>query len=501
VAHPARPSVEWRYVPTEPAPDPALAALLAEEQARAESLLNRIRAAVVGLLGLAALVYAPKITPALARVNIAVLVPVMAWTAWQQWRYHRPGAYRRWLAWVNPTVDVAAITLLQAGYGLFGGATLAVHTPVFLAYFAVLASRPLTGSSRAAGITTIVTAAAYGTMAAVFLGTGRLQALATPLDVLSANGASMLDEGTKVLLLLTVGAISTYATAWNERTLRRALAAQVRRGAEERELAARLQEADKLSSLGTIAAAAVHEVRNPLTTIGLQAELLLRTKLDAAQREDVEHVLAEARRAATFVEDLLRVTRSSGTLDRDGPVSLPAVVQSALTAARPLLRDQAVVVKASLDVADDGSTTLYGSAAALERAVLNLVVNAVQAMEAQAEERRLQLDVTGSVAAARCVLVVRDSGPGFPAGTEDRAFERFYTTKPPGKGTGLGLWIVRETVAMFGGTVVVEPTVQRGATIRLEFPLGRAIGPGTDAPAQTRLRTSPRGITAVANAG
>jgi signal transduction histidine kinase len=150
-----------------------------------------------------------------------------------------------------------------------------------------------------------------------------------------------------------------------------------------------------------------------------------------------------------------------------------------------------VVVKATFAGADDGHMTLHGSAAALERAVLNLVVNAVQAMEGQQQERRLQLDVSGSAASGRCQLVVADSGPGFPAGTEARAFERFYTTKPPGKGTGLGLWIVRETVASFGGTVVVESAGERGARIRLQFPLTGSSGVAGGAVPQGTSRTEP----------
>ena len=139
--------------------------------------------------------------------------------------------------------------------------------PIFLVYFAVLASRPLTGSARAAALTTAFATVSYAVLSAAFLLGGGLRVVSSPLDVATVDTASLLDEATKVLLLLTVGAISTYATVWHAGILRRALAAQVRRAAEERELAGRLLEADKLSAIGTIAAAAVHEVRNPLTTI------------------------------------------------------------------------------------------------------------------------------------------------------------------------------------------------------------------------------------------
>lgn len=448
-----------------------LASLLVSEQARTEALVNRIRGGVVVLLGIAAMAYAPRLTPALARLNVAVLLPVLAWTIWQGWRLRRPGGYRPGLAWINPAVDVAAITLLQAGYGVFGSPALAIHAPIFLAYFAVLASRPLTGSARAAAFATAFATISYAALSAAFLLGGKLRVVSSPLDVATVDSASLLDEATKVFLLLIVGAISTYATVWHASILRRALAAQVRRAAEQRELASRLQEADKLSAIGTIAAAAVHEVRNPLTTINLQAQLLLRTRLDSEQREDVERIFSQARRANGFVEDLLRVTRSTTADDAAGLVVLPDVVMGALTAASPLLRDQHVTVSSTIEVTDSEVPLLQGSAAALERAVLNLIVNAVQAMEGQSEDKGLKLLVTGGTATGSLSLLVEDSGPGFTSEAGARAFERFFTTKPPGKGTGLGLWIVRETVTAFGGAVEVERVPGRGARIRILLPL------------------------------
>jgi signal transduction histidine kinase len=482
-------------LPRGPEHNPELAALIAGEQARAEVMINRIRAAVVVVLGIAAVAYAPRLTPPLIRLNVAVLLPVLGWTAWMAWRLRQPEAYRPEFAWLNPAIDVGALTALQAGYGLFGSPGLAIHAPIFLAYFAVLASRPLTGSARAAAITTGFTTLAYAALSAAFIASGRLVVVGSPLDAGSIDSASLLDEAAKVLLLLTVGAISTYATSWYAGILRRALDAQVRRAAEERELANRLQEADKLSAIGTIAAAAVHEVRNPLTTINLQAQLLLRTKLDTSQREDVECIFSEARRANAFVEDLLRVTRSAGADEAASPVSLPAMIDAALTSTGPLLRDQHVKVSTVVDVADGPLPWLQGSGAALQRAVLNLVVNAVQAMEGQVEDKEIKLVVSGSAAAGSLTLVIADSGPGFTNESSARAFERFFTTKPPGKGTGLGLWIVRETVAAFGGSVQVESSSGRGARIRLVFPLPH---PAAAAGPANRPMRSPTSTSAAA---
>jgi signal transduction histidine kinase len=490
-------STQQVFLPADATSSQELATLIAGEHARAEALVNRIRCGVVVLLGATAVAYAPRIPHALVRLNMAVLLPVLGWTLWQGWRLRRADGYSPQLAWLNPAIDVTALTVLQAGYGVFGSPGLAIHAPIFLAYFAVLASRSLTGSARAAAATTVLTTLCYATLSATFLLSGRLEVVSSPLDVGSIDSASLLDEVTKVLLLLTVGAIATYATAWHDGILHRALGAQVRRAAEERELAKRLQEADKLSAIGTIAAAAVHEVRNPLTTINLQAQLLLRTKLDTEQREDVERVFSEARRANAFVEDLLRVTRASVADNDAGPVSLPVVVQAALTAASPLLRDQYVTATTSVDTPDDEMPCLVGSAAGLERAVLNLVVNAVQAMEGQTEEKTLSLAVSGGRANGSLALVVADNGPGFTTESGARAFERFFTTKPPGKGTGLGLWIVRETVTAFGGSVTVDPGTDRGAQIRLTFPLpGSARSSSGDARRANRLAT-PNGAVRV----
>jgi signal transduction histidine kinase len=477
--------------------------LLAEERVRAEGLLNRVRAAVLIVLAVAALLYAPRITPSLSAVNAAVLVPMLVWTVTQHAIYHRHRSRNpRWspraLGAINATVDITALTLLQAGYAVFGTPELAVRSPIFLVYFVVLASRPFTGSARHAAAVTLLAAGGYIALVAELVVTGRLPLVANPLAALSGSGTSLLNEGAKVLLLLTVGAISVYATAWNERALRRALAVQVARETEAREVTTRLQEADKLAAIGTLAAATVHEVRNPLTAIGLQAELLLATTLTDEQRSDVAAIAADARRTASFLTDLLRVARSAGTEDAEvGPVCLVDVVDAAVTTARPLLREQHVDVSVDSPVE---LPDLRGSGQRLERALLNLVMNAVQAMEGQQRPKavriRVRADVSPAAAtngsqsngnpskgsaskgtpsngsqAARVTLDVEDTGPGFPPGAEIQAFEQFYTTKPAGRGTGLGLWIVRETVATFGGTVAADRGAEGGAIVRLSFPI------------------------------
>jgi two-component system C4-dicarboxylate transport sensor histidine kinase DctB len=99
-----------------------------------------------------------------------------------------------------------------------------------------------------------------------------------------------------------------------------------------------------------------------------------------------------------------------------------------------------------------GEPCVTGDAGRLQQVVLNLVINAIHAMEGR--ERRLVRVRTGHDAGA-VSLCVEDTGPGIAPEVAQRIFERFFTTKPSGKGTGLGLWIVQQIVAEHGGSVEV----------------------------------------------
>src|SRR5262249_18752451 len=123
---------------------------LVELRDRAERQLNAVRAVILGLLAISAVAYSPTLTESLRLVNISVLIPTLAWTLFQYLRwYHRP-RLPAWLSIANPVVDVTAVTLSMLGYGIAQSAGLALKAPIFLAYFAILAARPVTSSTRIA---------------------------------------------------------------------------------------------------------------------------------------------------------------------------------------------------------------------------------------------------------------------------------------------------------------------------------------------------------------
>ena len=226
------------------APVDSARVVLDRQRDRAERMLNRARLIVLMLLGIAALVYAPSLTPELNRVNVVVLVPILGWTLMQGQLFHTRPRLPVWLGVANPIADIAAVTAIIGGYAFAQSATLALKTPIFLMYFVILAALPIAASTRKAAAVAFMAFCCYGLLVAYFFAAGRLPTVLDPVTASQAARVSPLDEGAKLLLLAVAGAIATYATNWQER-----LATSFSRATEEREqLEARLARA-QLQSL------------------------------------------------------------------------------------------------------------------------------------------------------------------------------------------------------------------------------------------------------------
>ncbi|MFL5582298.1 MAG: sensor histidine kinase [Gemmatimonadaceae bacterium] len=196
---------------------------------RAERQLNLLRAIVLALLAAAAVAYGPSLTPALNRTNVFVLLPALVWTAAQYLLFYRRPVLPAWLSVVNPVVDVTGVTAIIGAYASASSASLALKTPIFLAYFVILAARPVASSRRAAAAAAALAVAEYVALLAFLVLTGRLALVASPVAASGAQAVSPLDEGAKVLFLIVTGAIVTYASRWHEQ-----LAASYSRAHRER---------------------------------------------------------------------------------------------------------------------------------------------------------------------------------------------------------------------------------------------------------------------------
>ena len=210
----------------------ATATVLQAQYIAAERVVNFVRVGVLLVLAIVAALWAPALTRDLNLVNVAVLTPMLGWATFQHFRFHRRRHWWTHLSVVNMCLDISAVSTLLFGYGLQGLPDLAVKSPIWTAYFIILAARPFTGSPRRAAVASALVAGQYAVVALFFLLTSRVALLPSPLESVSAGGTSGLDEMAKVLLLVVSGVVVTYASAWNERTLRRAI--ETSRSADER---------------------------------------------------------------------------------------------------------------------------------------------------------------------------------------------------------------------------------------------------------------------------
>ncbi len=235
---------------------------------------------------------------------------------------------------------------------------------------------------------------------------------------------------------------------------------------------AMLVRSERLRAIGQLAAGVAHEINNPLTNVAGFAQLLLRrADLQPAVREDVGLILEEAGRAADVVLELLQFARP-GTADRS-PVGLDELVRRTLGLQRASLTRAGVEVR--VEVAEN-LPPVPADASQVQQVILNLIQNAIQAMEGQPGPRTLTIRIRTERDWA--MLVIEDTGPGVPEDHLPHLFEPFFTTKPVGQGTGLGLAVSYGIVRDHAGSLEAANVQAGGAcfTMRLPITPGRERG-------------------------
>lgn len=226
-----------------------------------------------------------------------------------------------------------------------------------------------------------------------------------------------------------------------------------------------LRRAEKLSTMGEMAAVLAHEIRNPLGSIRGTAEILRDDYQPGdPKHEFIEIQIKETERLNRVVEDFLRMARPQPT------EMVRCRVQAELETVTLLLANDARKRKVSL-ILDSPADDVFvnGDGERLRQAFLNIVMNSLQATPGGGN-----LTISTSVCRANedvctCEIKFCDSGEGIDAGSLSRIFEPFYTTKPDG--TGLGLAITRKIVEGHGGTMRVESEVGQGTTVIVRLPV------------------------------
>ncbi|MGK3996518.1 ATP-binding protein [Sorangium sp. So ce1024] len=248
---------------------------------------------------------------------------------------------------------------------------------------------------------------------------------------------------------------------------------------ERRQLETRLLLADRMASLGTLAAGVAHEINNPLAYMVANVDFArqeLRAR-GAARVDALVSALDEAAEGGARVRHIVSGLKTFSRADDGalGPVEIDRVIQLVLRMAQQQIRSKARLV---LDLAP--VPPVHANEAQLGQVILNLLVNAAQALP-DGDEAGNEIRVsTAAAPQGRVRIEVRDTGPGIAPELRRRIFDPFFTTKPIGEGTGLGLAICHGIVASFGGEIGVESEVGHGACFRVLLPVWRADAGGAD---------------------
>jgi PAS domain S-box-containing protein len=250
---------------------------------------------------------------------------------------------------------------------------------------------------------------------------------------------------------------------------------------ERKKMQEKLIQAERLASMGTLAAGVAHEINNPLTyvmaNIGFVSERLPKllagdlSPAVAKQLDELATALVEAQEGAIRVRQIVRDLRilARGDEEHYGPVDVRGVIESSISMVSNQILMKAQLVRNLGDV-----PMVEASESRLGQVFLNLLVNAAQAING-GNVGGNQIGVsTCTDSAGRAVITVSDTGAGIPHDVMGRIFDPFFTTKPLGGGTGLGLFICHGIVKALGGEITAESALGRGTTFRISLPPARA---------------------------
>ncbi|NOQ82849.1 MAG: response regulator [Myxococcales bacterium] len=243
-----------------------------------------------------------------------------------------------------------------------------------------------------------------------------------------------------------------------------------RRGLERDDMESRLAFADRMASVGTLAAGVAHELNNPLMYV-LSNLHITREEIDscdeATWREHARQQLDEAIHGAVRMQNIVRDLKTFSRIDDEqrGDVDVQSVLESSINICWNEVRHRATLER------DFGATPpVDANESRLGQVFLNLLINAAQAMPARGVSANRITVRTYTDAKGWAVIEVIDNGTGIEPGRMSRVFEPFFTTKGVSEGTGLGLSICRNIVRDAGGTIDVRSELDRGATFVVRLP-------------------------------
>ncbi len=354
-----------------------------------------------------------------------------------------------------PLTHLLFLAFVLGGMTAGGALSNASHQPAFLA-FTVPAVLPMTGLLASAGGRLQL---GMAIMLAVF---------GVAVSAISRSGGKALAEAARLRFRNAHLAerLSTFAAELEQRVLDRTsqLEASVSR---EREAERQLANSARLASLGTLAAGVAHEVSNPLTyvrsNLNFVREELARESPDPEARAAMLDALADAATGVERASSIVRHLNDASRLElRAGAeqVDLHAALDFCIGIVSREIQSRATLVREYGDV-----PAVMGGHMHLVQVFMNLLLNASEAIsEGNAAAHSIRVSTRREPGSAEVIVEVTDTGRGIPDSSLDRIWEPFFTTKPLGYGSGLGLSICRNIVAGFGGRIAVRSRQGAGST-------------------------------------
>jgi two-component system NtrC family sensor kinase len=263
---------------------------------------------------------------------------------------------------------------------------------------------------------------------------------------------------------------------------------------EQAQLEAQLIQSEKMAAVGQLVSGVAHELNNPLTSIAGLAEFLLEQPVPSERdHEHLRVVRDQADRAGRIVRNLLTFARK-GPADV-GELDLNDIVQrtAMLVGYEVKLRD--IKLETTLD---PGVPVVLGDRYQIQQVVVNLVTNAIQAVQANPPDRARRIGLVTAVEDGEVLLRVSDSGAGIPEDVVGQIFTPFFTTKAPGQGTGLGLSISYRILEGHGGSLGVQRAVEGGAVFVMRLPIRSPVTPPRPSVARAAVVTEEHEVVAPA---